>query len=144
MPKPRLIVPAPKRAIPDWPKKGGISIFCRYADILPRGSTSVSYLVRATIRGTFTMPPASAMLVNEPEVMGMSAGGAFLVSAELAKEPQIQTVMRIPGVDGGQISLMLYGDEPTQARQRSFFSAMLSGTSRSAQKHLRMPVISCV
>lgn len=50
-----------------------------FADHLPPGVHSFSYLARATTAGTFQRPPARAREMYHPEVNGRSSGGQFWV-----------------------------------------------------------------
>jgi len=90
------------------------------------------YLARATIRGTFTMPPAKAQLQQQPEVMGLSSGGKFLISDDLSKEPSVTTSYTLPGVSE-QIQMTLYGDSDVQSTQQRFYQTLLVGGSPSCK-----------
>ena len=50
-----------------------------FADHLPPGVHSYSYVARATTAGTFVLPPAHAEGMYAPEVFGRSDGGTFWV-----------------------------------------------------------------
>ena len=45
------------------------------------GTRTLSYEAVAATVGQFTLPPAQALIVTQPEVLGLSAGGTFTVSA---------------------------------------------------------------
>lgn len=51
---------------------------------LRAGSYELSYLAVAATSGVFALPPAQAHVPSQPEVMGLSAGGAFAVSSGAA------------------------------------------------------------
>ncbi len=50
-----------------------------FADTLPPGVHTTSFVARATTPGTFVLKPASGALMYEPEVFGRSEGGVFEV-----------------------------------------------------------------
>ncbi|HNY90861.1 MAG TPA: MG2 domain-containing protein [bacterium] len=50
-----------------------------FADWLPEGAHSYSYLMRATTPGTFTLPPARAEEMYKPEVYGRTTGGELRI-----------------------------------------------------------------
>ncbi|KAI8474281.1 MAG: hypothetical protein J3K34DRAFT_375003 [Monoraphidium minutum] len=62
---------------------------------LPAGTASVSFKAAAATPGTFALPPVKAYAVAQPEVMGLSAAGSFVVcpaarpaaAAPLVKDP---------------------------------------------------------
>ncbi|KAI8474284.1 MAG: hypothetical protein J3K34DRAFT_456831 [Monoraphidium minutum] len=62
---------------------------------LPAGTASISFKAAAATPGTFALPPVKAYAVAQPEVMGLSAAGSFVVcpaarpasAAPLVKDP---------------------------------------------------------
>lgn len=46
---------------------------------MPSGVSEASFLAIAASRGTWALPPATATVVGEPEVGGLSSGGGFVV-----------------------------------------------------------------
>ncbi|CAI7797899.1 unnamed protein product [Closterium sp. NIES-53] len=55
---------------------------------LPAGTHTVSYQAMAVTSGAFALPPAKAFLQEQPEVLGLSAGGRFWVLAARQMEPE--------------------------------------------------------
>ncbi|CAI5537503.1 unnamed protein product [Closterium sp. Naga37s-1] len=55
---------------------------------LPAGTHTVSYQAMAVTSGAFALPPAKAFLQEQPEVLGLSAGGRFWVLAAGQREPE--------------------------------------------------------
>ena len=51
-----------------------------YSRFVRAGTHSMTYQAMAATSGRFVLPPAKASLASQPEVMGLSAGGAFAVS----------------------------------------------------------------
>lgn len=52
------------------------------ANWLSAGTHSVSYQAVAVTTGVFVLPPTHVYVVKQPELMGLSFGGSFLVSEE--------------------------------------------------------------
>jgi len=50
-----------------------------FADWLPEGAHSYTYLMRATTPGAFTLPPARAGEMYKPEVYGRTPGGKLRI-----------------------------------------------------------------
>jgi len=50
---------------------------------LSAGSHSVSYQAIANTVGTFSLPPSKAAVTTQPELMGLSKGGCFVVSSDV-------------------------------------------------------------
>lgn len=80
------------------------NVTVRYST-LPAGTASVSFKAVAATMGTFALPPVKAYVVDQPEVMGLSAAGLFTVC------PARQPVAATPpvsdpgfGVDYGDVS----------------------------------------
>lgn len=75
-----------------------------YSSWVAAGTHTLEYEAIATTRGHFVLPPAKASLVMEPEVMGLSAGGAFQVvdKAELAQAKPVETRLKCPAECSGQ------------------------------------------
>jgi uncharacterized protein YfaS (alpha-2-macroglobulin family) len=53
-----------------------------FSSYLPRGTYEYSYVMRASIPGSFHVIPATAYEMYFPEVFGRSAGGKFTIIAE--------------------------------------------------------------
>jgi len=58
-------------------KKDRVSFF---STNLYAGTHTTSYEALVVTSGTFALPPAKAHVMSQPEVMGLSAGGTFIVS----------------------------------------------------------------
>ncbi|GJP83852.1 hypothetical protein CLOP_g13954 [Closterium sp. NIES-67] len=55
---------------------------------LPAGTHTVTYHAMAVTSGVFALPPAKAFLQEQPEVLGLSAGGRFWVLGAGQREPE--------------------------------------------------------
>lgn len=64
------------------------------ASFLPAGSTTVTYYVIANTPGRWNLPPAKAAVDAQPELMGLSGGGLFLVSKEVVPPKLIQQFLK--------------------------------------------------
>jgi len=69
------------------------------ASFLSAGSHSVSYFVFANTPGVWNLPPAKASVDLQPEVMGLSAGGKFVVSRDKIPEEQQAVFLREKNVE---------------------------------------------
>ena len=58
--------------------------YSAYADELPPGLHTISFVARATTMGTFVLPPAEASEMYAPEVFGRSDAGTFKVVSTTA------------------------------------------------------------
>ena len=56
-----------------------VTLFSSY---LPRGTYEYSYVMRATLPGTYNVIPSTAYEMYFPEVFGRSDGGTFTVIGE--------------------------------------------------------------
>jgi hypothetical protein len=63
------------------------------------GTQTLSYEAMAATVGTFALPPAQALIVMQPEVMGLSAGGKFEVSAAPLTPEQMTLPIASPPTD---------------------------------------------
>lgn len=60
------------------------------------GTHTLSFEAVAATVGTFSLPPAQALVVMQPEVMGLSAGGTFQVSAGDLSEAEMALPVAAP------------------------------------------------
>lgn len=50
-----------------------------YSQLLPAGTYSIQYYANVVTSGTFVLPPTKAFVKEQPELMGLSKGGEFIV-----------------------------------------------------------------
>jgi hypothetical protein len=67
------------------------------ANYLSAGSHSVTYQAVAVTTGVFVLPPTKAYVVKQPELMGLSYAGSFLVSEEYVQPSDVNTYITSHG-----------------------------------------------
>jgi hypothetical protein len=68
-----------------------------FASYLRAGTHSVSFIAVAVTPGVFTMPPATASVEAQPELLGMSSAGKFVVVKDKLSEEEYEAVLREHG-----------------------------------------------
>lgn len=69
-----------------------------FSEYLWPGTHSVSYLAVSVTEGVFRMPASYAFVEQQPEVMGLSAAGHFLVTAEPVAPEDVPALLEQEGV----------------------------------------------
>lgn len=112
----------------------------RYSS-LPAGTAAVSFKATAATMGTYTLPPVKAWAVAQPELMGLSAAGSFVVCP--AAQPASATpLVTDPGF--GKDDDEVVGTAPVGVDTSTFGPApAVCGSPASASKPPLAPAKGC-